>query len=48
MLISRQGKIRLTKWYRHYGLKEKARILREVSTMVRARRRPPLQAPLQR
>ena len=45
LLISRQGKIRLTKWYRHYGLKEKARILREVSTMVRALPLGPLPLP---
>ena len=37
LLISRQGKIRLTKWYRTYSSKEKARALREVSSMVLGR-----------
>jgi AP-1 complex subunit sigma 1/2 len=37
LLISRQGKTRLTKWYEAYTAKEKARIVREVTTMVLAR-----------
>lgn len=31
LLVSRQGKTRLTKWYESYGTKEKARIVREVT-----------------
>eukprot|EP00474_Spongospora_subterranea_P009743 CRZ10201.1 hypothetical protein [Spongospora subterranea] len=34
LLISRQGKTRLTKWYNTYSAKEKAQFIREVSTMV--------------
>uniref|UniRef100_A0A7S2XUT6 AP complex subunit sigma n=1 Tax=Fibrocapsa japonica TaxID=94617 RepID=A0A7S2XUT6_9STRA len=34
LLISRQGKTRLTKWYDSYGTKEKARIMREITSMV--------------
>mmetsp|Transcript_1277 Transcript_1277/g.1698 ORF Transcript_1277/g.1698 Transcript_1277/m.1698 type:complete len:157 (-) Transcript_1277:87-557(-) len=34
LLISRQGKTRLTKWYQTYASKEKVRIVREVTTMV--------------
>jgi len=34
ILLSRQGKTRLTKWYSTYTQKEKIRILREVSNMV--------------
>jgi len=34
MLISRQGKTRLTKWYSPYSQKEKTRICREVGNMV--------------
>ena len=38
LLISRQGKTRLTKWYESYGsTKEKARVVREVTTTVLAR-----------
>ena len=37
LLISRQGKVRLTKWYSPYNSKEKSRIVREVSNMVLAR-----------
>lgn len=40
LLVSRQGKTRLTKWYESYSTKEKARIVREVTV------RPP--APLER
>jgi AP-1 complex subunit sigma 1/2 len=34
LLISRQGKVRLTKWYGTYNPKEKARVTREVSSLV--------------
>eukprot|EP00163_Fabomonas_tropica_P000889 TRINITY_DN1064_c0_g1_i3.p3 TRINITY_DN1064_c0_g1~~TRINITY_DN1064_c0_g1_i3.p3 ORF type:complete len:155 (+),score=35.09 TRINITY_DN1064_c0_g1_i3:235-699(+) len=37
LLISRQGKTRLTKWYEPYTAKEKQKIIREVSGMVLAR-----------
>ena len=36
-MISRQGKVRLTKWYSPYSAKEKARTVREVSAIVLAR-----------
>ncbi len=34
LLVSRQGKVRLTKWYAAVTLKEKNQIMREVSAMV--------------
>jgi len=34
VLISRQGKTRLTKWYTPYSTKEKTRILRELTNIV--------------
>jgi len=34
LLVSRQGKIRLTKFYTRYAPSERTRMLREVSTMV--------------
>ena len=34
LLVSRQGKVRLTKWYAAFSLKEKQRVMREVSAMV--------------
>ncbi|CAM9621181.1 unnamed protein product [Phaeothamnion confervicola] len=37
LLISRQGKTRLTKWYHTYTAKEKARILREITSTVLGR-----------
>ncbi|CAH2352290.1 AP-1 complex subunit sigma-1 [[Candida] railenensis] len=37
-LLSRQGKIRLTKWYQTISQKEKARIMRELSTLILSRR----------
>lgn len=38
LLISRQGKTRLTKWYEPYGSsKEKSRVVREVTGMVLGR-----------
>lgn len=35
LLVSRQGKTRLTKWYESYSTKEKARIIREVTARSR-------------
>lgn len=37
LLISRQGKVRLTKWYSPYSQKERAKVLRELSSVVLAR-----------
>ena len=37
LLISRQGKVRLTKWYSPYSSKDKARAVREVSAVVLSR-----------
>ena len=37
LLISRQGKVRLAKWYGVHSPKEKARITREVAALVLAR-----------
>eukprot|EP00624_Nannochloropsis_granulata_P006214 evm.model.NODE_45415_length_16343_cov_32.634583.2 len=37
LLVSRQGKTRLSKWYEHYPTKEKARSIRELTTLVLAR-----------
>ncbi|CAK7893306.1 AP-1 complex subunit sigma-1 [[Candida] anglica] len=37
-LLSRQGKIRLTKWYQTISQKEKAKIMRELTTLILARR----------
>ena len=37
LLISRQGKVRLTKWYSPYSAKEKSRAVREVSAVVLSR-----------
>ncbi len=34
LLVSRQGKVRLSKWYDMYTAKDKARMTREVTTMV--------------
>lgn len=34
LLVSRQGKVRLTKWYAPLKQKEKVRVMREVSTLV--------------
>ncbi|KAH6572877.1 hypothetical protein BASA50_002430 [Batrachochytrium salamandrivorans] len=39
LLVSRQGKIRLTKWFTSdWGAKEKSKIVRDVSQMVLARK----------
>ncbi|KAJ1733659.1 AP-1 adaptor complex sigma subunit Aps1, partial [Coemansia biformis] len=37
-LVSRQGKIRLAKWYVTMGVKEKNKVLKEVSQLVLARK----------
>ena len=37
LLVSRQGKTRLAKWYESYAAKEKARIVREITATVLAR-----------
>eukprot|EP00162_Nutomonas_longa_P020861 comp4007_c0_seq1/m.2340 comp4007_c0_seq1/g.2340 ORF comp4007_c0_seq1/g.2340 comp4007_c0_seq1/m.2340 type:complete len:148 (+) comp4007_c0_seq1:80-523(+) len=37
MLISRQGKVRLTKWYTSFQSKEKPKIIRDVCNMVLSR-----------
>ncbi|RCK62554.1 AP-1 complex subunit sigma-1 [Candida viswanathii] len=37
-LISRQGKTRLSKWYQTISQKEKAKIIRELSTIILSRR----------
>jgi hypothetical protein len=39
LLLSRLGKIRLSKWYSPYKQKEKTRMTREVTSMVLARPR---------
>lgn len=38
LLLSRQGKVRLTKWYQTSSQKEKARITRELTTLILSRR----------
>lgn len=37
LLVSRQGKVRLTKWYSPFSQKDKNRIMREVTAMVLSR-----------
>ncbi|KAJ4819279.1 AP-1 complex subunit sigma-1 [Rhynchospora pubera] len=37
ILINRQGKVRLTKWYSTYSQKERSKILKELSGMVLSR-----------
>eukprot|EP00300_Choanocystis_sp_HF-7_P027169 c32242_g1_i1.p1 GENE.c32242_g1_i1~~c32242_g1_i1.p1 ORF type:complete len:168 (+),score=40.99 c32242_g1_i1:37-504(+) len=37
LLISRQGKVRLSKWYSTFDSKEKGKMVREVSNMVLSR-----------
>jgi AP-1 complex subunit sigma 1/2 len=39
LLISRQGKVRLTKWYKPYDQRQRARIAKDVTNMVLERRR---------
>ncbi|AET38426.1 Aps1p Ecym_2724 [Eremothecium cymbalariae DBVPG len=38
LLLSRQGKVRLIRWYRSYDQREKALILREITTTVLSRK----------
>ncbi|CAN3356760.1 AP-1 complex subunit sigma-1 [Diutina catenulata] len=38
LLLSRQGKVRLNKWYQTISQKEKAKITRELTTLILARR----------
>ncbi|KAG4958238.1 hypothetical protein JHK84_035331 [Glycine max] len=37
LLISRQGKVRLTKWYSPYSQKERSKVIRELSGMILSR-----------
>ncbi|XP_057501981.1 AP-1 complex subunit sigma-1-like [Actinidia eriantha] len=37
LLISRQGKVRLTKWYSPYTQKERTKVIRELSGLILAR-----------
>nr|GEZ19133.1 AP-1 complex subunit sigma-1 [Tanacetum cinerariifolium] len=37
LLISRQGKVRLTKWYSPYTQKERSKVIRELSGMILTR-----------
>nr|GMD03767.1 AP-1 complex subunit sigma-2 [Ipomoea batatas] len=37
LLISRQGKVRLTKWYSPYAQKERTKVIRELSGMILTR-----------
>ncbi|XP_024986176.1 AP-1 complex subunit sigma-2-like [Cynara cardunculus var. scolymus] len=37
LLISRQGKVRLTKWYSPYSQKERSKVIRELSGMILTR-----------
>jgi len=37
LLVSRQGKVRLSKWYDAFSTKDKARYTREVAALVLAR-----------
>uniref|UniRef100_M1A624 Adaptor AP-1 19 kDa protein n=1 Tax=Solanum tuberosum TaxID=4113 RepID=M1A624_SOLTU len=37
LLISRQGKVRLTKWYSPYTQKERTKVIRELSGMILSR-----------
>lgn len=38
MLISRQGKLRLAKWYATYNLKERQKHIKEVTSLVLSRK----------
>lgn len=38
LLLSRQGKVRLSKWYKASSQKEKAKITRELTTIILSRR----------
>ncbi|XP_072078317.1 AP-1 complex subunit sigma-2 isoform X3 [Arachis hypogaea] len=37
LLISRQGKVRLTKWYSPYSQKERSKVIRELSSEILSR-----------
>ncbi|KAI0511810.1 AP-1 complex subunit sigma-2 [Dendrobium catenatum] len=37
LLLSRQGKVRLTKWYSPYAQKERSKVIRELSGVILAR-----------
>ncbi|CAD6207266.1 unnamed protein product [Miscanthus lutarioriparius] len=37
LLVSRQGKVRLTKWYTPYPQKQRSKIIKEISTLVLTR-----------
>ncbi|CAA6656364.1 unnamed protein product [Spirodela intermedia] len=37
LLISRQGKVRLTKWYSTYSQKERSKVIRELSSLILTR-----------
>nr|KAJ0201647.1 hypothetical protein LSAT_V11C600304910 [Lactuca sativa] len=37
LLLSRQGKVRLTKWYSPYSQKERSKVIRELSGMILTR-----------
>ncbi|KAH7522868.1 hypothetical protein JRO89_XSUnG0092200 [Xanthoceras sorbifolium] len=37
LLVSRQGKVRLTKWYSAYSQKERVKVIRELSGIILAR-----------
>ncbi|KAJ1293038.1 hypothetical protein BS78_01G037400 [Paspalum vaginatum] len=37
LLISRQGKVRLTKWYTPYPQKQRTKVIKEISTLVLTR-----------
>jgi len=38
LLLSRQGKVRLSKWFETHSLKDKNKIIRDVTTLVMSRR----------
>ena len=37
LLLSRQGKVRLSKWYTTYNQKERAKIIRDITPLVLGR-----------
>lgn len=38
LLLSRQGKVRLSKWFETYSMKDKGKIIRDVTTLVLSRK----------
>lgn len=38
ILLSRQGKIRLSKWFETYSMKDKTKVMRDVTTLVLTRK----------